>query len=418
MTRLSGDPVDVIVAGAGPAGCAAAITLARGGARVVLLDKARFPRDKCCGDGLTGGALRRLEALGLRPDAIGSWVPVREVVLRSPAGRPVALRLPADATHAAVATRAELDASLVELARAQPGVEVKTGTGVESVSAEGHRVVVGTSDRPVAAPYLIAADGAWSPTRKALAGKADGHGDTASGSGGAYRGEWHAMRQYFSDPQGGSDRRLWVWFDPDLLPGYAWSFPVGGGRLNVGLGLVRRPGWKSGSMARLWSGLLHRPHIREVLGSAEPDGPVRAWPIPASADRSLLVGGRGRVLYAGDAARLADPMTGEGIGQALESGTAAAGAILGAGASGPDAAAEQYRLAAALAGVLAHPLGARGALRVVGLSGWTSSNFGRWMFEDYPRAVLATPRRWRRGMLSPRGAFARSGAAEGPTPIT
>lgn len=408
MSPVSADRADAVVAGAGPAGCAAAITLARAGARVVLLDKARFPRDKCCGDGLTGGALRRLEALGLDPGTVASWVRIDEVVLRSPAGREVPLRLPADATHAAVATRSDLDAALVELAGRQPGVGLRTGSALEAVTATGDGVLVDTPNGPVRTDYVIAADGAWSPTRKAL---------SPTGGVDAYRGEWHAMRQYFTDPGGTSDRRLWVWFDPDLLPAYAWSFPVGGSRLNFGVGVLRRTGWKSGSMAKLWSGLLHRPHIRRVLGAAEPEAAVRAWPIPASGDRSLLAGAGGRILYTGDAARLADPMTGEGIGQALESGTAAARAVLAAGASGPAAVERHYRsalrglhvdnrLAAALSGVLAHPLGARGALRAVGLSGWTSSNFGRWMFEDYPRAVLATPGRWGRRMLSPPGAYA------------
>ena len=63
--------VDVAVVGAGPAGSAAAITLARSGVRVALLDKATFPRDKCCGDGLTTGALRLLEELGASPLEIG-----------------------------------------------------------------------------------------------------------------------------------------------------------------------------------------------------------------------------------------------------------------------------------------------------------------------------------------------------------
>src|SRR4051794_41763871 len=78
---------DVAVVGGGPAGCAAAITLARAGRDVVLVDKARFPRDKCCGDGLTTGALRRLEALGLRPEAGPSWEGGGGGLLRLPPGR-------------------------------------------------------------------------------------------------------------------------------------------------------------------------------------------------------------------------------------------------------------------------------------------------------------------------------------------
>jgi menaquinone-9 beta-reductase len=403
---------DAVVVGAGPAGCAAAITLARGGGRVLLLDKAGFPRDKCCGDGLTGGALRRLETLGLDPGTVASWTRVDDVVLRSPAGRDVALRLPGDGTHAAVAPRWELDAALAELAGGQAGVDLRPRCGLESLSVQADRVSLTTAGGSAAAPYLIAADGVWSPTRKGL----EDPPGPARPAVESYRGEWHAMRQYFTG--GEADRRLWVWFDPDLLPGYAWSFPVGGGRLNVGLALVRRPGWRAGSMTRLWTGLLQRPHLREVLGTSEPEATVRTWPIPASGDRSLLTGAGGRVLFTGDAARLADPMTGEGIGQALESGIAAAEAVLGSQASGPRAVAVAYRrslgglhldnrMAAGLSGVLRHPLGARAAIRAAGLSGWTSSNFGRWMFEDYPRAVLATPSRWSARMLSPPGAYRR-----------
>jgi len=63
------------------------------------------------------------------------------------------------------------------------------------------------------------------------------------------------------------------------------------------------------------------------------------------------------------------------------------------------------RWAGRLSGVLAHPLGARGALRAAGLSAWTRANFARWMFEDYPRAALFTPDRWQRRLLTPTGAF-------------
>src|SRR3954466_16019494 len=115
---------DVVVVGGGPSGVAAAITLARHGRDVVLFDKARFPRDKCCGDGLTAGALRLLEQLGLDPAAVAHWQTVDDVVVRSPSGREVLFPLPRDGgTYAAVAPRLDLDAALVDTARAA-GVKI------------------------------------------------------------------------------------------------------------------------------------------------------------------------------------------------------------------------------------------------------------------------------------------------------
>lgn len=400
---------DVVVVGAGPAGCAAAITLARAGAAVVLVDRARFPRDKCCGDGLTASALHRLEELGLEPEVVPSWTPVRDVALRSPSGRTIELGLPADGLHAAVARRSDLDAALVHRARAA-GACVVEEAPVTAVERTGPGVRVATGGGRIFAPgYAIAADGAWSPTRRLLGMAAPP---------GRYLGDWHALRQYVNGVGGAAARRLWVWFEPDLLPGYAWSFPLGGGRANVGYGVPRRPGVRSGPMGALWDALLARPHIRAVLGAgARPEAPVRAWPIPAAVDRSLLTGMGGRVLFAGDAARTTDPMTGEGIGQALESGIAAARSILVAGPGDPELAAVRYtaelasgllrdnRLAGLLSRQLGSALGARAAVRAAGLSSWTRANFARWMWEDYPRAVLATPHRWRRGTLHPPGAF-------------
>src|SRR5689334_7514260 len=104
----------VVVVGAGPAGSAAAITLARGGATVTVIDKATFPRDKCCGDGLTTGALRRLEHLGLDPATMPSWQVVDDVVVRSVSCRTQTFPLPRGrGQYAAVVRRTELDAALV-----------------------------------------------------------------------------------------------------------------------------------------------------------------------------------------------------------------------------------------------------------------------------------------------------------------
>lgn len=400
------EETDVVVIGAGPAGCAAAIVLRRRGLDVVVIDKATFPRDKICGDGLTTSALRELDDLGLDPADVPSWIDVHDVVVRSPSGHEIVFPLPRDGgTYAAVSRRRDLDAALVDLARAN-GADIREGTALATVSESPECITITTDDGSVLhARHLIAADGMWSPTRKAL-GLADS----------TYRGEWHAFRQYFANVSTRAARELVVWFEADLLPGYAWSFPLADGSANVGFGILRDDGsYKVADMAPLWREFLHRPHVRDFLGpDATPEGPHRAWPIPARVDRAVL--SRGRALIVGDAAAATDPMTGEGIGQALATGRWAAEAIADH-PEDPVACAAAYErivhrdlavdhlFAQALTAILRRPVGARGAVRIAGCTDWTRRNFARWLFEDYPRALLLTPRRWHRGMFSGPGAY-------------
>jgi len=397
----------VLVIGGGPAGAAAAISLARAGFDVTIVDKATFPRDKCCGDGLTTGALRVLEGLGFDPGTVESWQTVDAAWVRSPSGREVRFPMPSGGgVYAAVAPRLQLDDSLVQLARSC-GVKVHDGHGFESiVASEADRMVVSiTGIGEVSARYVIAADGMWSPVRRAMGAAEPG-----------YLGEWHAFRQYFSNVTGPAAERLYVWFEPDLLPGYAWSFPLPGGRANVGFGIERDGVRRVQDMKQTWVDLLERPHVREALGAgAVPEARHLAWPIPARVDRSVL--SRDRVLFVGDAACTADPMTGEGIGQALLSGVLAAEAILAAGPDRPELARGRYRseieqhlfadhrMSVVLSRVLRSEFGARGSVRVAGLNDWTRRNFGRWLFEDEPRAIAVTPRRWHRSFLGRPGAF-------------
>ncbi len=252
---------------------------------------------------------------------------------------------------------------------------------------------------------VIAADGMWSPMRKLLAPSEPG-----------YLGEWHAFRQYFCDVGPAAATQLWVWFDPDLLPGYAWSFPLGDGRANVGFGIPRDGTIATQAMKQLWPDILSRPHVRGVLGeNAIAEAPHKAWPIPARIGSLPLHAGR--ALFVGDAAGATDRLTGEGIGQALLTGQLAAEAIIDHGLDDPAGAAGRYerdvrrelvadhRMSVALGRILEHPNGARGAIRVAGMSGWTRRNFARWLFEDEPRAIVVTPRRWHRRFLDRDGAF-------------
>ena len=398
---------DVIVIGAGPAGCASAIELSRNGLKVTLIDKAEFPRDKCCGDGLTTDALRILEEIGLKTEAIPNWNTITDAVLYSPKGRRAQLPLPnRQGQFAAVVPRLELDAELLKLAESS-GVQVETPLSFSDITqGEDYVSVTATDGRILHARYVIAADGMWSSVRKVVGGGIK-----------RYRGDWHAFRQYFSNT--GSDaQHLTVWFEPDLLPGYVWLFPLPGQRANFGFGILRGHSYGIQEMGRLWREILNRPRIRNVLGeNAVPEGTHKAWPIPTR--MNSLDTGKDRIFFVGDAIGVADPMTGEGIAQALHTGKLAASSIIRSGPFGIENAQRIYkesvsaelghdhRFADKLQTLLEKQETTELALRLADTNDWTRRNFARWMFEDYPRAVVLTPKRWKWGMFNQEGAYQR-----------
>lgn len=395
----------VLIVGAGPAGTACALRLVRLGHQVTVIDKATFPRDKCCGDGLTTNALRVLESLDFPHTSVPDWNLCHDVVVRSPNGKRIEMSLPdGQGMFAAIAPRAQLDHALVEHCRDQ-GVTVHEGCAFVAIVHNDVDGCVVETDRlgHIAVDHVVAADGMWSPVRKSLGLSQP-----------VYLGEWHAFRQYIDNVTGPAADTLHVWFDEDLLPGYAWSFPLPGGRVNFGFGMLRGEEHGMQFMKNTWADLFTRPHIAEALGPGfTPEGRHTAWPIPARIDQAVR--SAGRVLFIGDAVCATDTLTGEGIGQALETGILAAEAI-DAGRDPADVR-ERYsrgvddtlladhRMSVALGRLLASPRVARAVLALVDRSDWTRRNFVRWMFEDEPRAVLFTPRRWHRGFLSRPGSF-------------
>jgi len=398
-------PSKVLIIGAGPSGTACAATLHRLGHEVVVVDKATFPRDKCCGDGLTTNALRILEGLNFDPSRVADWQTCSDVEMRSFSGRKIDLPLPSiGGQFAAIAPRAQLDHALVEHCR-DMGITIHEGCAFESIT---HHDTNGISVRvenlgELTVDYVVAADGMWSPVRKSLGLSTQG-----------YLGEWHAFRQYIGNVHGSANEKLHIWFEKDLLPGYAWSFPLPDNRVNFGFGILRTSDRSTKYMNDLWRDLLTRPHITAVLGEHfVPEDRHTAWPIPARIHDAVR--SSGRVLFIGDAVCATDTLTGEGIGQALETGIAAGEAIheCNTAADVRDTYSHKidsllladHRMSSVLSRMLTYPVVARMVLALVDTNDWTRRNFVRWMFEDEARAVVLTPRRWHRRFLARPGAY-------------
>tara|TARA_B100000953_G_scaffold74069_1_gene59800 strand:+ start:139 stop:600 length:462 start_codon:yes stop_codon:yes gene_type:complete len=132
----------------------------------------------------------------------------------------------------------------------------------------------------------------------------------------------------------------------------------------------------------------------------------------------------GRIHFVGDAIGAADPMTGEGIAQALRTGKSSAQAIMQSGPFNPLQAGELYkkniasqlghdhRFARSLQTLLKNPESTEFALRLANSNAWTRRNFARWMFEDYPRALVLTPNRWSRNMFDYAGAYQQNSSTK------
>ncbi len=398
-------PHKVLVIGAGPSGTACAATLHSLGHDVIVVDKATFPRDKCCGDGLTTNALRILDHLGFDRHRVADWQECDTIQLRSPHGHTIETTLPSSqGVFAAIAPREQLDYALVQHCR-DMGITIHESAAYIDMPQNNAAGAAVTIDGlgVIEVDYVVAADGMWSPVRKSL-------GLSTAG----YLGEMHSFRQYIGNVTGSATDTLHIWFDKDLLPGYAWSFPLPNNRANFGFCILRTKDHSVQFMNNTWRDLLTRPHIVEALGEGSiPEVRHLAWPIPARIDTAIR--SSGRVLFIGDAVCASDTLTGEGIGQALETGIAAANAIH-EGSTPADVRAHysqaldktllaDHRMAKTLSVMMTSPLIARAVLALVNTNNWTRTNFARWMFEDEPRAVIFTPRRWHRQFLKRPGAY-------------
>jgi menaquinone-9 beta-reductase len=313
------DRYDLVIAGGGPSGSAAAWQAAQTGAKVIVVDKAVFPRDKPCGDGLTARAVSYLQKMGLA-DEVARFHRVERVTVFSPSRWELSFpKRPGMPDHGHTVSRTVLDTMLLEHAE-KAGAQVRQGAEVgEPILDECGRVtgVVLKGGEKIHGDAVIAADGAYSPIKRALSIDSRYNGYSAI----AIRSEMDAE---VADSDS-LDIYLKLRFQGDQLPGYGWVFPMGGGRLNVGLGYVNSyTNWQAinataflGEFLRTLPPEWKLPPIEELKKNRS----VRAWRLPMGF--TAWPPWRPGVLFAGDSLGAGKPASGAGISKALESGLAA-----------------------------------------------------------------------------------------------
>ncbi|MFT4200935.1 geranylgeranyl reductase family protein [Gordonia sp. (in: high G+C Gram-positive bacteria)] len=312
-----------VVVGSGPAGAAAAITARESGlGDVLLVDKAHFPRDKCCGDGLTPRAITALGELGL-----GVWAGLQarqsgvEISIGSHDPCPIPWPASTHPDFSIAVKRVELDQALHERAVDAGAQEITGRVSTVQTADDGTvtsvRVRTTDGEDDIACDHLIVADGSGSPVGAMLGRE-------------WYRDEMYAVasRSYVRIPDLGDHMRIAILppTTPDDAMGYGWVFPIGDGWANVGYGeMLSNKHWPSGP--RKSTRELHEryvEHLRREFDFGEPED---------FASAPLAIGGLvGPVagpnwLAVGDAAGGIHPLTGEGIDFALETGRAAIATI-------------------------------------------------------------------------------------------
>ncbi|WP_051027112.1 NAD(P)/FAD-dependent oxidoreductase [Nocardia higoensis] len=325
---------DIAVVGGGPAGAAAAWQAATAGASVICVDKAEFPRDKPCGDGLTPRGLSMLERMGLR-DELERFYAIEYVKIRGNSSWQVQWPHRAGIPDfARTARRLDLDAMLLEHAAGAgaqirqccealaPVVDADLVTGIEVRSSAGTEVI--------RADVVIAADGAYSPIKKKLGLRTRITGTTAV----AVRAEMPAQRP--ADPC--FEVHMPLRPNDRPIPGYGWVFPLGDGRINVGVGyLTTFRQWRQTNLAAVLGEFMatlppmwRLPELDELRRAKA----IQAWRLPMGFTQ--WPPWRPGLLLAGDAAGAIKPSSGGGISKALETGMEASlCAVEALGGKGP-----------------------------------------------------------------------------------
>lgn len=321
---------EVAILGAGPAGISAALFLARAGIEYTIFDQATFPREKICGDALSGKVADVLKKIDpTLPDKLekaqDQFIPSWGAIFVAPNGQRLELPFQSrrrETVHASgfIGKRFHFDYLLVNMLRGQ-AVRKEFGAKVVDVQRVAGGVEIrfkkNGEERYCLAKMVVGAEGDRSLVARKFAGFSMEPEHTSAG-----------IRTYFENIAGFHEQNyIELHFLKELLPGYLWLFPLPNNLANVGIGmpayLVRRK--KINLRASLLQIIKENAVMKERFKNAVMVDRIKGWRLPLATKKRKLSGDR--FLLVGDAASLIDPFTGEGVGNALTSGMIAADTI-------------------------------------------------------------------------------------------
>ncbi len=314
---------DVLIVGAGPAGASAALCLRNSGLSAALIDKAVFPREKICGDGLTLDVINQLSLIsGELAASFGNFtakLPCYSAEIFSPDYRQISIEVRPKQEQRPMYTcrRSDFDNFLLDQVRKCGNVSVFENTHPQKLIIIEDRILLECGEDTFEGRIIAGADGVNSFVARELGVERI-----------TREQQCVAMRTYYTGLKPLREgSHIEMYLPVEILPGYLWIFHLGDGTSNVGVGMPATLINKKGiTLKQCFEGLLMSEPLKSRLTGAVRTEAVKGYTIPYGGRRGPISGHR--FLLAGDAAALVDPITGEGVGNAIRSGRVAAEHII------------------------------------------------------------------------------------------
>ncbi len=314
---MSAKEFDVIIVGAGPSGCSAALSLRNSGLKIAIFDKATFPRNKICGGALSLDVVNQLNKIS--PELYQNFSqfankqPIDKIKITVPNDDSLVFSIEKSQKKGFVCNRLDFDNFLVNETKKCNNICFFENTKIVEYERKKDFYQIKSDDNEIYnAKILLVANGAYSNfNRKLSQSKVDKNNYSV------------AIQAFYENIKVENQNTLELYYLKETLPGYFWIFPTLDQKVNVGLGLLAKDITKNKiNLKKLFGDILNKPEFKDRFSDAQKIGNLKSYGLPLGGSKKSLSGNR--YLLLGDAASLIDPFLGEGIGNAIRSGRFAA----------------------------------------------------------------------------------------------